>query len=821
MQVSHNTDFDTHAIVGGKDVGRFRIAQTAEFYTVLSSTLYTRKPEAVVREILCNAWDAHIAAGCKDTPIKVTLTEDSFMVRDYGKGIPAKDVPNTYCVYGGSTKAEDEKQTGGFGLGSKAPFSISDHFTVSTFNEAKKTVFAISRGSSETDGEPDYRVMVQVPTTESGVEVKVPLSTESLFREMLSLVKKIVLRGSMNVELNGRILKKWPLKEETEGLFLFKETQTTTDNIYVRYGSVVYPVLSHDDYAEEYKEASNLLAGLSPRYSHNHYWKCLLEAPAGSMSVAPSREAISVNEPTNNCIKKLLTDFLKKASMTENQFSVILREIEDEAIEAAVQNKDVNTLLVEYAPRYFGRLSGFSSKAETLEHISTVEQLVLLTTHMKVRGGVYYQSYATRQWKEVTRAGINRPHVFRQFYRLFTSSEKNKCRRYEDKIVSIYLKNMLKDFNKIGLSQESLVIRNPNRNITSNEAFMKVSAFRSAMKYSSVEERITSLLQHKIVVAYSRNNIINTATNTSSSILPSDSHYPVYFVSRKKGEKEEVVKALEKIGFSIIDVCAEEVKTKKPVTLAPSKPKPEGLIKLSVLNEGGVFSARRHLDLQKHMMDEPHRITDFRFVLSLHDVNNERVFKHLIMAQSDVVALIGEETGICRSATQKEKFIREGVQDAELHVIELVLDAMISRNEIARLAQAIYTAEYSRNDTWASIIRIARRSDKIVSLLKLPKKLTKEDWHIARIGAELIRHNSNYSFGRELNTKHSEMINKTEGVRNDQSKKLRAITSSRNGFNPLDLLSLVHFDVYLNSSTLDEKDFKLVEGILVKVLKHS
>lgn len=128
MRVTHSEDFVTHAVVGAMETKECQIAQTAEFFRVMSSSLYSDKPLAVARETLCNAWDAHIEAGCTDTPIKVTLTEDKLIIQDFGNGIPDDMIIPIYGTWGGSTKTDNDGVTGGFGLGCKAPFSIVDHF---------------------------------------------------------------------------------------------------------------------------------------------------------------------------------------------------------------------------------------------------------------------------------------------------------------------------------------------------------------------------------------------------------------------------------------------------------------------------------------------------------------------------------------------------------------------------------------------------------------------------------------------------------------------------------------------------------------------
>ena len=77
MLVSQVENMDTHAVIGGSDVQSFGISNNAEFYTLLSDSLYSDKIMAVVREIMCNAWDAHLVAGKKDTVIEtVEITQN-------------------------------------------------------------------------------------------------------------------------------------------------------------------------------------------------------------------------------------------------------------------------------------------------------------------------------------------------------------------------------------------------------------------------------------------------------------------------------------------------------------------------------------------------------------------------------------------------------------------------------------------------------------------------------------------------------------------------------------------------------------------------
>ena len=140
MQVSHMDELDSHAVIGGGKAKAFFMSDSPEFFTILSSTLYRDKKLAVVREIICNADDAHKMGAGTTRPIEITLTDEELVVRDFGPGIHDDKMHGTYCGYGVSDKVKNLKVTGGFGLGCKAPFAVSDHFTVTSCHEGWRSV---------------------------------------------------------------------------------------------------------------------------------------------------------------------------------------------------------------------------------------------------------------------------------------------------------------------------------------------------------------------------------------------------------------------------------------------------------------------------------------------------------------------------------------------------------------------------------------------------------------------------------------------------------------------------------------------------------
>jgi hypothetical protein len=301
MQVSQLIELDTHAVIGGGKARSFSMSDSAEFFTVLSDTLYRDKKRAVIRETICNAWDAHIMNGCTDKPVEIVLTDDELIIKDFGPGISDERIVPIYCVYGASTKVKDVNQTGGFGLGSKSPFAYSDHFTVASCFEGKKIVYAISRGGTATDGRPEIRQMVAVPTEETGITVTIPLR-EKGDRDVFSMmIRSVIRQGGMQATLNGSELQTVDYTEARKQGFCAIANRSYDLNespVYVLYGTVLYPVSTTD---REVTNAVNKLGGIV-----GSEFRTVLIAPPNSVGVTPSRESLSYSELTTTTIKRLL-----------------------------------------------------------------------------------------------------------------------------------------------------------------------------------------------------------------------------------------------------------------------------------------------------------------------------------------------------------------------------------------------------------------------------------------------------------------------------------------------------------------------------------
>jgi hypothetical protein len=152
----------------------FTIKTTAKAFSILSDGLYTDQKLAVIRELSCNAYDAHIAAGNADTPFEIHLPnklEPWFSIRDFGTGLSDPDVMSLYTTYFESTKTNSNDYIGALGLGSKSPFSYTKAFEVVSRFGGMRRIYSVFINEA---GLPTIARLGEFHTDEhNGLEIKI------------------------------------------------------------------------------------------------------------------------------------------------------------------------------------------------------------------------------------------------------------------------------------------------------------------------------------------------------------------------------------------------------------------------------------------------------------------------------------------------------------------------------------------------------------------------------------------------------------------------------------------------------------------------
>lgn len=266
------------------DTSQFTIQASAKAFKILSSGIYSDSKLAIVRELSCNAYDAHVAAGCPNKPFDVILPTSLtpyFEVRDYGIGLSDEDVKDIYTTFFGSTKTESNDFVGALGLGSKSPFSYTDSFTVvSYFNGVASTYMAFVDES----GNPSITRTSQVATDENnGLKVKVPVRSGDYYSFKIAATNAYMpFRVKPNFIGEGVYCDIDADYEVDIGLgrnVLVKE-QKWSSRFYAIQGNVMYNI------SEKYLPAkADLISGVF-----------YIEFPIGTVSFAASREELQYDE---------------------------------------------------------------------------------------------------------------------------------------------------------------------------------------------------------------------------------------------------------------------------------------------------------------------------------------------------------------------------------------------------------------------------------------------------------------------------------------------------------------------------------------------
>lgn len=551
MQVSDVNDKVTHASIGARQTQSMGISSSAEFFHVLSSSLYSDQKLAPVREVICNGDDAHKIVDC-DKPLKITLKNNEFKVRDFGPGIPHDMIVEIYGTYGNSTKKKQSGQTGGFGLGSKSPFAYVDSFEVISYHEGKKTIYRMNKSDAEANGEPSIVTVLSLPTEETGIEVSFKVH-EFDMHTFSKNVYKVVMQGDIHAELNDDLLQTWKKPEDTDWAII-SDNYLGHKGVFVRYGAVIYPIQSHPDYSMELAAALNGIEYITNGRSSGT--SLLLFAPPDSISVAPSREQLSYTPLTNATIKSLLPPF---ASLVQNQVRRVIEQEQIELIQKVVaENQYMNYLRTRDA----SRLRQFGTEPTDIVR-SSVEQI---TAMARYSGSSAISSYGmeARIWDEIVRT----KKAHKAFQGIF------KPRMKKQALLSHGLR-ILSSMYREGLQMSDLFITDLKgwQYSTSSTGYYFDHSQFSKLRFNDHE--YLELAQGTLVITHRKQSLTEDLTKFNGN---NKRTFPIRtsFGLRVSRKKEDIAAALafaKRIGFEVIDLT--QYQQLEPVVKKPRVPKPK------------------------------------------------------------------------------------------------------------------------------------------------------------------------------------------------------------------------------------------------------
>lgn len=724
MEVSHVKDHVTHAVIGGGQNIGFGISDSAEFFNILSSTLYKDQKLAVIREVLCNAWDAHIAAGKQDVPVQITLTRDEFIIRDYGLGIPHDKIGPIYTVYGNSTKKHDGQQTGGFGLGCKAPFAYTDHFEVISWSEGKKSIYNVSKSAAEVMGKPGMKLIMQSDCgTETGLQVRIKLKDPMDRNTFANLIQNIARNGEMNMELNHEKLETIPFsKMSLDFMITTRQLLASSNTVLLRYGNVVYPVDDHEGFSTEFTDACKIVATLGGGYDHYRYksYYLVLQAPPHSISVTPSREELSMQDHTVGTLKKLLGAFVDRFHTNYESEAVKLL---NECLDQVWKKKEYNELLTQDERIPGNVITDLSHQTQ----ITTVPSLVryhIAKQYPKIDG---YRKMALTRRVDTMIANNWGNRGLLQAYRALINSVKDPSNHHGDgrdmswfynHVVSPLTRGMEKSdlLDKARLFTVGYGISEGNGAYKLTTGKYSKEMIRDVLTLESLPvNKYWPFIRNIVVLSYTRNDVaerIRRFPEVAERGGKMNYGFMLYVVPRNAARVEAARKHFQsKYGVTFIDmtVAAEwEHKTiAEPIEkVYVRRKKQPGWPSIK-----SIMTMKGDLIMDLGRQEGAARIADPEWYtfLTAKEKNNQlpqTLARYDRRETQAVLKLYGDKGAICLSKLNEEKLVAADVQPIETWVRDQVIEEIANSERIGRhfAEQALYAATKEPYDDHLNLI---------------------------------------------------------------------------------------------------------------------
>lgn len=345
---------------------KYHLCEGREGYLMHSfRNMYGDPVLAVLREYLSNALDIHRDPSVNsEDPIEINLPGEfssELVFRDYGTGLSNEDFERHLLGYGsvGESKNSDRKQIGGFGIGGKSFFAISDFAMFTVYYEGYASTWLCEPMGG--DGNGLAKLLKEEPTEEkNGIEIRIPVDTNayppaSMKNKLKALTAYLDYPVRIDDKLHESLLQENLNKDENLITFKIPElggnayiapkTYTSVNyyssfsspgpgdqNIKIIINGIPYPLETSFMLDTAYEEGRQTEA-MKCFFLHNHI---AVTVPEGLMELAPPRESFIKNKITKEgamMIWDLMQDYLK--SYTEESLNeqpterlALLRELE-------------------------------------------------------------------------------------------------------------------------------------------------------------------------------------------------------------------------------------------------------------------------------------------------------------------------------------------------------------------------------------------------------------------------------------------------------------------------------------------------------------
>lgn len=282
-------------------IGAFRIKESAKAFSILSSSLYQNPIRSIIRELGCNARDAHVAAKNPE-PWVLSLPSSlspEFAVKDNGTGLSHEEVMQIYTTYFESTKTNSNDFVGALGLGSKSPFSYTDNFTVTSVKDGIKNIYSTFLTEEQI---PSIVLLDSSNTNEpNGVEVRFSVKSGDFNTFRVEAIEALRFFDQKPKGYPNEVSNQFEIINGIEHVASTKKTYNSSASPLVIMGGVQYTFDTKNPAFEKYSTVINT--------SHYHM---LIRANIGDVDIQPSRESLTMTKKTIEYICSKFDEALKK-----------------------------------------------------------------------------------------------------------------------------------------------------------------------------------------------------------------------------------------------------------------------------------------------------------------------------------------------------------------------------------------------------------------------------------------------------------------------------------------------------------------------------
>lgn len=298
---------------------------------------YSKPEEAVLRELVSNAFDAYTEAMDDDNAAVIvtlpTVAAPTLVVEDFGLGMTTEGFQTTFQNIGTTTK-EGLPLIGQIGIGGKSALAITDSYIVETVRNGVKSVFRIVR--SKEQGIVSELLLKEETNRPSGTRVEVVVPTnrirkmrESVFPTLSGWSSERLaienLEDSESVNVTGfRVPEEFEATEDPEVLIhkdAWKKNGAAQSALvpdkYIPYGlnllvssaGVLYPFNLNGGNVDSY---------IRSRLSGGAYAGIVINLPYRAVTFASGREVI---EETNENVDRIAQALTRGVAILEKQFA--------------------------------------------------------------------------------------------------------------------------------------------------------------------------------------------------------------------------------------------------------------------------------------------------------------------------------------------------------------------------------------------------------------------------------------------------------------------------------------------------------------------